>query len=115
MIYALCLILFVIGLFGVLVKKNIIKIVMGFIIMEYAVNMFLLLLGYRRDGVAPIISRDTDIAGFVQHSVDPLMQAVVLSSIVVGLGIVILLVAIAIRLYEKYGTFDITKMRRLKG
>jgi multicomponent Na+:H+ antiporter subunit C len=47
--------------------------------------------------------------------VDPLMQACAMTSIVIGLAITALLVAIAIRIYEKYGTFDITKIRKLKG
>jgi multicomponent Na+:H+ antiporter subunit C len=47
--------------------------------------------------------------------VDPLPQALVLTSIVIGLGITSLGIALCIRLYEKYGTFDITEIRRLKG
>ncbi len=104
-----------VGLYGVLVKKNIIKIVLGLIIMEYAVNLFLIMLGYREGGVAPIISEGDSITEFIKHSVDPLPQALVLTSIVIGLGVIALMVAICIRLYEKYGTFDITEMRRLKG
>ncbi|MCM8757319.1 MAG: NADH-quinone oxidoreductase subunit K [Candidatus Omnitrophica bacterium] len=46
---------------------------------------------------------------------DPVPQALVLTSIVIGLGILSLMVAIAIRLYERYGTFDVTEMKRLKG
>jgi multicomponent Na+:H+ antiporter subunit C len=38
-----------------------------------------------------------------------------LVSIVIGLAIMLLLVSMAIRIYEKYGTFDITKINRLKG
>ena len=113
--YTLCFILFMVGLYGVLVKKNIIKIVIGLIIMDYAVNLFLILLGYREGGVAPIITEGTAAAEFVKRSVDPLPQALVLTAIVIGLGVIALMVAICIRLYERYGTFDITKMRRLKG
>jgi multicomponent Na+:H+ antiporter subunit C len=47
--------------------------------------------------------------------VDPLPQSVVLTTIVIGMATTILLVALAMRLYEKYGTFDITKIRELKG
>jgi multicomponent Na+:H+ antiporter subunit C len=47
--------------------------------------------------------------------VDPLPQALAMTSIVIGLAITALLVAIAIRIYEKYSTFDITKIRKLKG
>ena len=39
----------------------------------------------------------------------------VLTSIVIGLGIVALMVAMGIRLYEKYGTFDMNEIRRLRG
>jgi len=47
--------------------------------------------------------------------VDQLPQALVLTAIVIGLASTALLVAIAMRIYEKYGTFDITKIRELKG
>jgi len=50
MIYGLCILLFLIGLYAVLTKRNLIKIVIGFIIMENAVNLFLIMLGYRMGG-----------------------------------------------------------------
>ncbi|MCD5391074.1 sodium:proton antiporter [candidate division NPL-UPA2 bacterium] len=115
MLYALCLLLFVVGLYGVVTKKNVIKIVISLVIMGYAVNLFLIMLGYREKGVAPIIDQTTEAAKFAQTSVDPLPQALVLTAIVIGLGVTALMVAICIRLYERYGTFDITEMRKLKG
>ena len=115
MVYALCFALFVIGLYCALTKKNIVKIVIGLTIMEYAVNLFLVLLGYRKDGVAPIVDRSTGPLEFLARSVDPLPQALVVTSIVIGLGVTTLAIALCIRLYEKYGTFDISEIRRLKG
>ena len=115
MIYPLCLMLILIGLYGAATKKNTVKIILGLIIMEYGINLFLVLLGYRRNGIAPIVDKTTDLSTFSTIAVDPLPQALVLTAIVIGLVIVALMVAISIRLYEKYGTFDITKMRRLKG
>jgi multicomponent Na+:H+ antiporter subunit C len=47
--------------------------------------------------------------------VDALPQAVVLTSIVISLATTSLLVSLAMRIYEKYGTFDITKINDLKG
>jgi multicomponent Na+:H+ antiporter subunit C len=47
--------------------------------------------------------------------VDPLPQALVLTAIVIGLATTALVVGIAIRIYEKYKTFDITKIKELKG
>ena len=82
MVFALCFVVFVIGLYCVLTKKNIIKIVIGLSIMEYSVNLFLILLGYKNKGVAPIVERDTNIIVFLESSVDPLPQALVLTSIV---------------------------------
>ena len=109
--YILCLALFCIGLYGILRKRNIIKIIVGLGIIEYAVNLFFILVGYRLHGRAPILAKDQVITNIV----DPLPQALVLTSIVIGLAFTALIVAIAIRIYEKYGTFDITKIRRLKG
>ena len=115
MIYELCFLLFVVGLYCALTKKNTIKIVIGLAIMEYAVNLFLVLLGWRKQGAVPILDRSTRLTEFLSTAVDPLPQALVLTSIVIGLGVMSMSIALCIRLYEKYGTFDITEMRRLKG
>ena len=110
-IYIMCLVLFSVGLYCILRKRNIVKIIIGLIITEYAANLFFVLIGYRIEGRAPIHSRSQD----VMNMVDPIPQALVLTSIVIGLAVTSLVVGIAIRIYEKYGTFDITKIRRLKG
>lgn len=109
--YLMCLILFSLGLYCILRKRNIIKIIVGIIIAEYAVNLFFVMVAYRMKGRVPILSPDTDI----HNMVDPLPQALVLTAIVIGLATTALLVAIAMRIYEKYGTFDITKIRELRG
>jgi len=109
--YILCLILFLIGLYAVLVKKNLIKIIIGLGIIDYSLNLFLVLIGYKKQSIFPILSKNT----LIQPMVDPLPQALVLTAIVIGLAVTMLMVAIAIRLYEKYGTFDITQIRKLKG
>jgi len=122
MLYALCFLLFTVGLYCAVVKKNMVKIVIGIMVMEYAVNLFLIMLGYRAGGRAPIVAEE-DIAGaagqvgdlFINSSVDPLPQALVLTAIVISLGSLALIISICIRTYEKYGTFDITQIRRLRG
>ena len=110
-VYFLCLILFCVGLYCILRKRNIIKIIIGVIIAEYAVHLFLILVAYRMQGRAPIFSADKEITNMV----DPLPHALVLTAIVIGLATTALLVAIAMRIYEKYHTFNITKIRELKG
>ncbi|MEI8350208.1 MAG: sodium:proton antiporter [Candidatus Omnitrophota bacterium] len=109
--YFLCLILFSIGLYAIVRKRNIIKIIIGMVICSYAVNLFLVLFGYKMNGRSPLYSPNQQIADMV----DPLPQAMALTSIVIGLATIALVVGIAMRIYEKYGTFDITKIKNLKG
>ncbi len=110
-VYILCLALFCVGLYCILRKRNIIKIIVGVIISEYAVNLLFILVAYRMHGRSPIYSKDAAI----ENMVDALPQAVVLTSIVIGLAVTALLIAIAMRIYEKYKTFDITKINELRG
>ena len=79
--------------------------------MEFSIFLILVLIGYIDNGVAPIV--DPEIAG--QIYVDPLPQAMVLTAIVIGLATTAMLMAIAIRLYRKYDTFDIREIKNLRG
>lgn len=110
-VYFLCFFLLLIGIYCIATKKNLIKIIVGLAIVEYAANLFLVVLGYKKAGHAPIINAAAPDWLYV----DPLPQALVLTSIVIGLAVLTLTVAIALRIYERYGTFDITEIRRLKG
>ena len=112
-VYVLCLTLFCLGVYCMLAKRNIIKIIVGLIIVEYAVNLFFVLVSYRMLGRAPVFDPETAIPPSAM--VDPLPHALVLTSIVIGLATTALMIAIAMRLYEKYGTFDIAEIRELKG
>jgi len=114
-LYFLDFVLLIIGLYALVVKRHIVKKILGVAIMEYAVNLFLILLGFKKAGIAPILTKDMDINTFIYTAVDPLPQALVLTSIVIGLGTLALMVAMAIRLYERYGTFDMEEINRLRG
>jgi len=111
MIYFLCFLLFCIGLYCIVVKRNMIKIIIGMGIIDYATFLFLVLIGYRMEGRSPIYDKTQE----VKNMVDPIPQALVLTAIVIGLAVLALMISIAIRLYEKYGTFDITEIRKLRG
>lgn len=111
MIYLLGIVLFGIGIYGVLGKRNLIKIIIGLMIAEHAINLLFVLVAYRRNGRAPILSPDTVIT----QMVDPLPQALVLTAIVIGLGATALLVALAMRLHGQYGTYDIAEIKELQG
>ncbi len=115
MIYSLALLLIMVGLYGVVVNRNTLKIVLSLLVMEHGVHLLFVLVGYRRKGHPPILEPGTSIATFSSAAVDPVPQALVLTSLVIGLGVLALLVALCVRLYERYGTFDVSAMRRLRG
>lgn len=110
-VYLLCFALFLVGTYGVIVKRDLVKIILAMGIQGYAVNLMIVLFGYRNDSVYPILAKGKEIVPMV----DPLPQALVLTSIVIELGTTALIVALAIKIFEKYYTFDITKIRRLSG
>jgi multicomponent Na+:H+ antiporter subunit C len=115
MIYALALVLIAVGLYGVLVKRNLVRIILGLLILESGAHLFLIMLGYRPGGRPAILGPGTSVSEFAAGAVDPLVQAIVLTAIVIDIGILALLVALVIRLYDRYRTFDVTEIRRLRG
>lgn len=108
-LFFLCFILMMVGLYGVLTRKNLIKIILGLSIMQYAINLFLILIGFVREGSAPILNANAAIY------VDPLPQAMILTVIVIGLATTALLLAMAVKLYRKHNTFNIREINILKG
>ncbi len=110
-VFASCIILFLIGLYAVVAKRNLIKIAIGFAIMEYAVNLLFALIGFKKGAIAPIITRIDMSHNFV----DPIPQALVLTAIVIGLGTTALLLSFIVRIYEKFKTLDVSEIRKLKG
>lgn len=110
-VFAACIILFLIGLYAIVAKRNLIKIAIGFALIEYAVNLLFAFIGFKRGALAPIITQlDTP-----HNFVDPIPQALVLTAIVIALGTTALMLTIILRIYNRYKTFDIAEIRRLKG
>ncbi len=110
-LFIACIVLIVIGLYAVITKRNLIKIAIGFCMIEYGINLLFAFIGFKKDAIAPIITNIDAPKVFV----DPIPQALVLTSIVIGLGTTAVMVAMIIRLYEKYKTLDINEIRKLKG
>lgn len=103
--------LFLVGLYAIITKRNMIKVAVGFALMEYAVNFLFAIIGFRPGAVPPIMQQ-VDAAKVYS---DPLPQALVLTSIVIGLGVTALLLSLALRLYNRIGSFDLEEIQRLKG
>ena len=97
-----------IGLYIILVKRNLIKVIIGFNILNTGVNLFLVAIGYVKGGTAPIFSPE----GIESVPlIDPVPQALVLTAIVIGVAILALALSLAIRLYQHYETLNLEKIR----
>jgi multicomponent Na+:H+ antiporter subunit C len=109
-----------IGLYAVLFKRNLVKMIIGIIIIESGVNLFLITLGYRwfgeSGGVAPIFtSAPSDaVENAPQSMVFPVPQALTLTSIVIGVAVLALMLSLVMHIYKQYGSLDVKKIRRLK-
>ena len=104
--------LIVIGLALIIFKKNLIKIVIGMGVMDSGINLLLITIGFRADGTAPIFISDLKPDAFF---VDPIPQALTLTSIVIGACVTALALALVIKIKERYGSIESDKVRRLKG
>jgi len=109
--YVMCFLLFLVGLYGLITQRNLIKIAISMSIMEFSTFLFFALIGYIEGGIAPIVNPAEPDKTYV----DPLPQAIVLTAIVIGLATTAMLMAVIIRLYRKYKTFDIREINNLRG
>ena len=105
--------LIVLGLYCIVVKYNLVKTVIGLSIMDYGVNLLIITIGYNPGGTAPIYTAGelTQASYFV----DPIPQALTLTSIVIGACVTAMSLALVMKLREQYGTLDTRKIRRLHG
>ncbi len=107
--YLAVIALILIGLYALLFKRNLIKMVIGVTLIESGVNLFLITLGYRENSIAPIY---TNSPGGIMSL--PVPQALTLTSIVIGVAVLALMLSLVIHIYRHYGTLDVQKIRRLK-
>ena len=103
--------LVLVGLYIILVKRNLIKVIIGLGILDTGVNLFLISVGYISKGTAPIFSKPWIES---ERMVDPVPQALVLTAIVIGVAILALALSLAIKLYQHYGTLNLRKIREQK-
>lgn len=108
MIQYFSIVLILIGIYGLLTQKNVIRLVVALNIFDVGINVFIISIGYIRDGLAPILTSQENTSALLY--VDPLPQALVLTSIVIGVGITALALALVRHLYKKHGTYELDEM-----
>jgi len=100
----LLLFLFLIGFYGLVGKKNIIKKIFGLTILNSTVVILFVLEGSRSGVFSPILAEG------IVSVVDPVPQALMLTAIVIGVCVTALALAMAYRLFRTTHTFDIDKI-----
>ena len=111
--YIAAFFLIVLGLYTIVTKYNLVKTVIGLSIMDYGVNLLIVSIGFNPGGTAPIFTfSELNPSSFF---VDPIPQALTLTSIVIGACVSAMSLSLVMRLYDSYGTLDTREIRRLHG
>ena len=109
--FALAAWLLVVGLYGIVTSRNLIHLTVCVSICQSATYVLLLAIGYRKHATAPIFA-DTSTKTKV---VDPVVQALTLTDVVVSVTIAAVLLALALDAHERKGTLDPAQLTELKG
>jgi multicomponent Na+:H+ antiporter subunit C len=96
-----------IGLWGVLTHRNILRIIISLSLIGTGTHILIVAIGYVRGGTAPIIDGALTVADAPARAVDPIPSALVVTAIVIGLAVTAVLLAYAIRLYDAKKTLSI--------
>jgi len=100
-------VLILIGLWGMLTHRNILRIIIGFSLVDTGIHIVIVSIGYVTNGTAPIIDSALIPSETASRVVDPIPSALVVTAIVIGLSVTAVMLAYAIRLYESKKTLSI--------
>lgn len=107
--YIVVVILFCLGIYTIIMEKNLIRIVIGANIVESSLILLLILISFKPGGTAPILDREYEIV------VDPIPQALAVTAIVIGGSVTAVMLNLMIKLHKKYGTLNVDEIRKLRG
>lgn len=103
-----------IGFWGLLTRRNMIKMILSLSIVDTGLQVGMISIGYIKGRTAPILDSAIGIADAVHKVVDPVPQALVLTAIVIGVAVDALMLAFVINLYQKKKSLDISDYRDMK-
>ncbi len=108
MIRIASVILMLLGIYSLLTTRHIIKMIVGLNLFEIGLNIFIITVGFKSSGIAPILTANN--ASTLLNFVDPLPQAIVLTAIVIGFGITAVGLVLAKKIYLEHNTFYIDEI-----
>jgi multicomponent Na+:H+ antiporter subunit C len=108
--YAVAAYLFIIGLYGIVTSRNLIHLVVCLSVVQSSTYVVLLSIGFRTGATAPIFLNLPPGT----RAVDPVVQALTLTDVVVGVTVSALLLALAVQIHKRSGTLDPNGMTSLR-
>jgi multicomponent Na+:H+ antiporter subunit C len=108
--YAVAAWVMLIGLYGIVTSRNLVHLVICLSVVQSSTYLLLLAIGYKTDGEAPVFSDRPPSP----RAVDPVVQALTLTDVVVGTTVTAMLLAIAVQVHKRYGSLDPDELR-MKG
>jgi multicomponent Na+:H+ antiporter subunit C len=102
--YVLVAVLMVIGVYGMLMKRNLLKKVIGMTVFQTAIYL-LFIQGATKVG-ATIPVRTAELGSDAAHYINPLPQVVILTAIVVGVAITGVALSLLLVIHRRFGTLD---------
>jgi multicomponent Na+:H+ antiporter subunit C len=106
--------LFGIGIFCIIFRGNLVKKIMGLGIFANGLHILFMAIGYRDNSINPIVT-PANVQSFPLYSVDPVPQALVLTSIVIDMSVTALALIIIIWIYRRFGTAESKELESLRG
>ena len=107
------------GLYTVLTRRNLIKIVMGLSLMEASTYLLFISMAYRAGSTAPVLvsppSGRSPQSVARGNAADPVLQNFCLTAIVIGVAVTAVFLAVAVRIAQHYRSIDADEIRRLRG
>lgn len=92
-----------------LLRRNLVRVVIGVIILSNAVNLLFFTVSRVDRGIPPLISAGEYVP--VGDIANPLPQALILTAIVIGFGLLAFSLVLTYRAYKELGTIDVDEMR----
>ncbi|MBB3456052.1 multicomponent Na+:H+ antiporter subunit C [Rhizobium sp. BK313] len=106
--------LVLIGFWGMLRHRNLLRIIIGFSLIDTGMHIVLVATGYVTGGTAPIVDEALSKTDAAVHAVDPIPAALVVTAIVIGFSVTAIMLSFAIRLHAVSKTLSIDALTESK-
>ena len=103
--YVLTIVLLMIGLYGMLLKRNLVKKLIGMNIFQGAIILFWLVIAYKSEGSVPVWAPERVGTSAIDY-INPIPHGLMLTAIVVSVATTGVALALLITIYRKFGTLE---------